>query len=103
MSKPVSVETPEEIVNRWRAMNVKISRYLYQSPAAVAQLCEMFASALKARDERVCKWTWTRDGEHSGFWTAQCKEDEDWPIALLHEGAKFCVFCGSRLIMEGEG
>lgn len=56
MSKPEpSVETPEQIVNRWRKMNVKISRYLYESPAAVAQLCEMIEAALRARDARAVR------------------------------------------------
>lgn len=46
-----------------------------------------------------CTWLWTPE-DNSGFWTAQCKED--WPIQMLHEGAKFCSFCGSSLIVEGE-
>lgn len=43
------------IINRWRGMNVKISRYLYQSPAAVAQLCEMIDEALRNERERAAK------------------------------------------------
>lgn len=48
-----------------------------------------------------CKWLWTLEGDHEGFWTVQCKENEDWPVSLLHEGAMFCSFCGGRLAVEG--
>lgn len=48
---------------------------------------------------RSCEWLWTPE-DNSGFWTAQCKED--WPIGLLHEGARFCSFCGGELVVEGQ-
>lgn len=60
------------------------------------------ASILKYQYQvETCTWTWTPEGG-VGFWEAQCKQDEDWPISLLHEGAKFCAFCGNPLIVEGE-
>lgn len=47
-----------------------------------------------------CKWTWNNDGDHAGFWEVQCKADEDWPVQLLHDGARFCTFCGGNLIVK---
>lgn len=68
MSKPEpSVETPEQIVNRWRSMNVKISRYLFQSPVAVAQLCEMIDSALRNANNKTCPECVTVASDSSGY------------------------------------
>lgn len=49
-----------------------------------------------------CSWTWNRDTEYEGFWIAECKEDEDWPIKIVHDGARFCTFCGRGLLVKGE-
>ena len=65
--------------------------------ARIAKLQQELDAARSA--SRPCTWLWTPE-DNSGFWTAQCKED--WPISLLHEGAKFCAFCGGELIVESE-
>lgn len=49
---------------------------------------------------RSCAWTWFADGDHGGYWIADCKGDEE--IALLHENARCCTFCGKGLIVKGQ-
>lgn len=55
-------------------------------------------------NDESCTWERFTDGEYpqDGFWIAECK-GEAWPISLLNEGAEFCTFCGSTLIVKGEG
>lgn len=68
---------------------------------SVCFVWQRMAEGIDAARIETCTWAWTHE-ERAGFWEVECKQDEDCPVSLLHEGAKFCAFCGNPLIVEGE-
>lgn len=82
-------DAAREIAKRWAQI----------SSCGLNEAAEDIKVSILKYQVETCTWTWTPE-DKAGFWTARCKED--WPISLLHEGAKFCAFCGRNLIVEGE-
>lgn len=78
------------------------THFKYLSPLPEAPLADWPDRPLICNEgsSRACTWAWYRDGDHGGYWSTDCTEDEE--IALLHDDAKFCTFCGKPLITKRE-